>query len=216
MTLRIVGPVTSLPSIRSGASSALALPLVLLLVLVLAAPAKSQSWAPLVKAPRWPDRTFNAVRVWIQPNPNITHWTPAHVEAARDAFISWSRVEIGVPFTFVADSAVAEIRVRWTERFGEPISGHTRADHDAAFWIVRASLDLAVHHHSGVVLDNDAMRAIALHEVGHALGLEHLPDSTSVMAPAVRARALTVADRAAALRLYEFRDSTASAPRPHR
>jgi predicted Zn-dependent protease len=157
------------------------------------------------RQPRWPDRTFDAVRVWIQPTSSLANWRPTNVDAARDAFSAWSVVEIGVPFIFVPDSTRAEVRVRWVDRFDRPISGHTVADHDGSLFITSATLDLAVHHHSGAVLEVAEMRALALHEVGHVLGIEHLADSTAVMAPAVRVRSLTAADRAAARRLYGFR-----------
>ena len=46
------------------------------------------------------------------------------------------------------------------------------------------------------------MRAIALHEIGHLLGLDHTGDQTNVMAARVRVRELSIADRATARLLY--------------
>ena len=61
---------------------------------------------------------------------------------------------------------------------------------------------LAVHHRNGNTLDDDSMKAMALHEIGHLLGLDHTEDSTSIMAPKVRVRDLSPADRATVRLLY--------------
>jgi len=65
-----------------------------------------------------------------------------------------------------------------------------------------ANITLAVHHNSGDTLDDEAVRAMALHEIGHLLGLDHTTDSTSVMAARVRVRQLSDADRATARLIY--------------
>jgi predicted Zn-dependent protease len=46
------------------------------------------------------------------------------------------------------------------------------------------------------------VRAIALHEVGHAIGLAQSDDRHDIMAPLVRVAALSVGDRATARLLY--------------
>jgi predicted Zn-dependent protease len=46
------------------------------------------------------------------------------------------------------------------------------------------------------------MCAMALHEIGHLLGLDHTADSSSIMAPRVRVRELSDADRATVRLLY--------------
>ena len=105
-------------------------------------------------------------------------------------------------FTFVDDSSDAEVHVTWIDRFTEPISGRTRWSRDDSWAITEANITLAVHHSSGDQLDDDAMRAMALHEIGHLLGLDHTTDSLSIMAPRVRVRELSEADRATARLLY--------------
>jgi hypothetical protein len=122
----------------------------------------------------------------------------------RRAFVEWSEVGIPVPFIFVVDSAMADVRVTWVDKFSETISGKTLWAHDENWWIIDANIQLAVHHHSGDVLDSTSIRAIAMHEVGHLLGLDHTTDTTSIMAPKVRVRDLSEADRATAQLLYRL------------
>ncbi|MDP1857615.1 MAG: matrixin family metalloprotease [Gemmatimonadaceae bacterium] len=151
---------------------------------------------------RWPDRRLKPLRVWIQPIARIEDWSPTSVSLVRDAFIDWSDTGIPLSFSFVLDSSSANVRVTFVDRFREPISGKTLWSHDDRWWILEASIVLAVHHRTGEILDAAATRAIALHEVGHLIGLDHTTDTTSIMTPRVRVRDLSAADRATAQLLY--------------
>jgi matrixin len=151
---------------------------------------------------RWPDRHGKPLRVWVEPTSNIPDFTDAYVEEVRAAFEDWDALELPVRFEFVRDSAKADVHVSWLDHFEQPISGRTKWARDDDWWITDADIVLAVHHHQGEVLDLDAMKAMALHEIGHLLGLDHTKDSGCIMAPKVRVRGLSPADIATARLLY--------------
>jgi hypothetical protein len=151
---------------------------------------------------RWPDRRGRPLHVWVQPAPDLPAFRPNFVSLVQDAFTDWTSSGIPLLFTFVVDSAAADIRVTWVDRFNEPISGKTLWAHDEHWWIVDADIQLALHHRSGEALDASAMRAIARHEVGHLIGLDHTTDSSAIMTPRVRVRELSSSDRATAQLLY--------------
>ena len=65
-----------------------------------------------------------------------------------------------------------------------------------------ANIAIALHHNHGEPLDASAVRAIALHEVGHLLGLDHCSDTTNIMTPRVRVRELSEADKATMRLIY--------------
>jgi hypothetical protein len=112
----------------------------------------------------------------------------------------------GIPlsFKFVTDSAKADVHVTWIDRFDEQISGKTLWAHDEDWWIVEANIVLAIHHRGGEPLDGSAVRAIALHEIGHLIGLDHTQDTANIMTPKVRVKELSEADRATARLLYQL------------
>ena len=151
---------------------------------------------------RWHDLGGVPLKVWIQPESDVDEWRPAYAMRVRDAFLEWDALELPVRFAFTADSASADIHVSFVDHFDEPISGRTKWARDDDWWIIDADIVLAVHHRSGRTLDDEAMKAMALHEAGHLLGLDHTEDQTSIMAPRVRVRTLSPADRATVRLLY--------------
>jgi hypothetical protein len=153
---------------------------------------------------RWPDRLTQPVRVWVGSSPTIEGWDESYPERVRDAFDQWANLGIPVKFTFVRDSADADVHVSWIDHFDSPISGKTIWARDSKWWIVTANITLALHHNAGELLDQKAIHAIALHEVGHLLGLDHTADTTNIMTARVRVRDLSEADRATMKLLYSL------------
>jgi predicted Zn-dependent protease len=151
---------------------------------------------------RWADRHGVPLTVWVQPQSNIGDFSSAFVLEVRNAFEAWDSLHLPVRFAFVDDSTEAKIHVTWIDHFSQPISGRTRWARDDDWSITDANITLAVHHNSGDLLDDEAVRAMALHEIGHLLGLDHTTDSSSVMAPRVRVRQLSDADRATVRLIY--------------
>jgi hypothetical protein len=151
---------------------------------------------------RWKDQNGVPLKIWIQPSSDVNEWRSTFTTEVRDAFLEWDTLNLPVRFSFTPDSASADVHVTFIDHFEEPISGRTRWARDDDWWIIDGDITLAVHHNSGRTLDEESMKAMALHEIGHLLGLDHTDDQTSIMAPKVRVRGLSEADRATVRLLY--------------
>jgi hypothetical protein len=151
---------------------------------------------------RWHDLKGKPLSIWIQPTSDVKEFRPDLAVSVRNAFVDWDLLNLPVRFAFTSDSAAADVHVTFIDHFDEPISGRTKWARDDDWWIIGADIVLAVHHRNGNALDDESMKAMALHEIGHLLGLDHTTDSTSIMAPKVRVRDLSPADRATVRLLY--------------
>lgn len=153
---------------------------------------------------RWPARLTRPLRIWVDEASYVEGWNPEFVPAVRDAFDTWSASGIPVRFDFILDSATADVHVRFTERLSNGISGKTIWSRDVAWWLVAGDIQLAVAHPSGGMVNAPQMRAIALHEVGHLLGLDHAAALDNIMSARVRVRELSEADCATIRLLYSM------------
>ncbi len=152
---------------------------------------------------RWPDRLGDPMRIWVQHSP-LPGFDPAFVQMVRDGFSAWGNLGLPFLFTFISDSSRAEVIVTWVDRYDALMSGRTLWQHDQHGWIVGASVELALHQPDGRALDAAGIAAIARHEAGHLIGLDHTADVTSVMAPRVQVSELSEADRRTARLVYDL------------
>lgn len=154
---------------------------------------------------RWPERLGNAVRVYIEATSAAPDWTPAYPDMAREVFGEWSLAGFPLRFTFVYDSTDADIAIRWIDRFppdaGQRI-GETERVHTSAALISRARLTIANHDSAGHALTAAIVAGVVRHEVGHALGLNHANDPTSVMYRESATSTIGTSDRATLRLIY--------------
>ncbi len=167
-----------------------------------------ESYLPVIIADRdstlerWPARVGRPVRVWIADGSAVRGWRPAYVEAVREAFDDWAAAGVPVRFTFVRDSADAEVKVRWKRSLSRRAAGLTQWWSDRDRQLRGADITLAIRASNGRTMDRRGVKAVALHEVGHALGIGHSPGRRDIMAPWVTAESLSGRDRATARLLY--------------
>ena len=151
---------------------------------------------------RWPDRITRPLRIFVGDAIALDGWNPDYAAAVRDAFVTWTQTGIPVHVTFVADSATADITVHFVEHLANGISGKTVWSRDGHHWLLSGHIQLAVAHPSGGTVTAPQMRAIALHEAGHLLGLDHTANADNIMSARVRVRDLSDADKATVRLVY--------------
>jgi Matrixin len=152
---------------------------------------------------RWPDRWGKPIRLHIVEG-GAPGYLPKMAGFARDAFDRWEQTGVGIRFQVVADSASADVMIRWIDHFDFDRAGQTDLTWDQAGRVRRASISLALRTHTGAVLPDPALLSVAVHEAGHALGLPHSSDTNDVMFPATRTGTLSDRDRRTIEVLYRL------------
>ncbi|UCD23624.1 MAG: matrixin family metalloprotease [Gemmatimonadota bacterium] len=151
---------------------------------------------------RWRDRSAEPVTVFISAG-RVPGYSEDLRSAVREAFVRWERVgAIPVVFSFVRDSTQAEVEVKWIESFTIRRTGQAEVTWDPSGWLVRGLLTIATHFDDGRAVSREVVNTVALHEIGHLLGLGHSDDPADLMYPATSVQDLTPRDRRTARLLY--------------
>jgi len=152
---------------------------------------------------RWDHRYRDPVRIYLTTD-TVENFQPAFLDAVRSALARWDQVQLPVRFEYVDDSSRAEVLFRWRRQFDIDRTGQTDLTWDRDGHVLSAVVTIATFDPSNHPMGVDDVRVVALHEVGHMLGLNHSSDSTDVMFGHTMARDLSVRDERTAQLLYEL------------
>jgi hypothetical protein len=129
---------------------------------------------------RWPDNK-QTVAVWIASHPNAS--------VVRTSFRRWNDSQAPVNYTIVDDSTAADVHVTWAETLpvkGELGTTFRLTDNDGRILVAHVLL-LATAPIEGI-------QNAALHEAGHALGLDHSPNPEDIMSTAGNGKKFQLSD----------------------
>jgi hypothetical protein len=150
---------------------------------------------------RWSDSDAQSLQVAYIVG-DTPAWSPEDLEIARGAFHAWEQVGLPLHFVEVLDTAGAAIIVRWVPHFPIDRTGQTDLTWDELGRIHHATIQLALEDSGGRPISGTGLRAVALHEVGHALGLPHSGQEADLMFPTTRRPVMTDRDLATIRLLY--------------
>ena len=152
---------------------------------------------------RWDNRTTPPVRVFLTAA-TVANFQPAFLAAVRGAFERWEQAGVPVRFALDADSASAEVRFQWRIQFEGERTGQTDLEWDEDGRLTGGVVTLATFDPKGQPLGPDDVRVMAMHEIGHLIGLDHSHDPGDLMYAAPKVRELSPRDIATALLLYQL------------
>ena len=156
---------------------------------------------------RWDNRRARPVRVYLTAA-TVANFQPAFLDAVRTAFQAWEQAGVPVRFALDADSASAEVRFLWRIQFEGERTGQTDLEWDADGGLTSGVVTLATFDPKGQPLTPDDLRVMAMHEIGHLIGLDHSHDPGDLMYAAPKVRELSPRDIATAQLLYQLAPGT--------
>ena len=152
---------------------------------------------------RWDGRMSTPVRVFFPPT-TVANFQPSFLDAVRAAFQRWQDAGVPVRFNLDADSGSAEVRVQWRIQFEGERSGQTDLQWEEDGHLTGGTVTLATFDAKGQPFAPEDVHVLALHEIGHLIGLDHSPDPGDIMYAQPKVRDLSARDIRTASLLYDL------------
>jgi predicted Zn-dependent protease len=152
---------------------------------------------------RWADnRARQPLRVAVLREDTVKGFRDAFVANVAWAIGRWNGVGLPVWLEQNPDSNGADIVVTWADHLDGNRTGRSDLTWQRRGPIVKVRVTLATHLPDGRPVQSTQMVALALHELGHAIGLGHSPVKSDALYPETSATDLTSRDRSTATLLY--------------
>ncbi len=152
---------------------------------------------------RWPDDRFTRPLKIGVASRTVPGFQQDFAGTIPFAINQWNGIQLPIQLDFRGhDTTDADITVGWVPRLDSGRTGKADVTWDQRQYIRKVAVSLATHTPDGRELNVSEMTALALHELGHAIGLAHSGDPNDALYPMTRALELSSRDRATARLLY--------------
>ena len=141
------------------------------------------------KIMRWNDQA-KYLLVYISDGSYLPGWNPNNPNLVKAAFQEWEQAMAPrFHFIYMPDERGADVKVIWVTRLTPEASGEAAGVNELQTWgkfIAKNDIKLALISPEGRAYTPSATQSIALHEIGHMLGLRaHSTQRSDVMYPSM-------------------------------